>query len=89
MASLRVSATSRQQFEAAAGPHGAQFVGDASELTDKILAHYEIFGFDRFVIQMAIGVMEHAKLLKAIEILGTRVAPEVKKAVGERRTAAA
>ena len=81
--------TSRQQFEAAAGPRGAQFVGDASELTDKILAHYEIFGFDRFVIQMAIGVMDHAKLLKAIEILGTRVAPEVKKAVGERRIAAA
>lgn len=76
--------TNRAQFEAAAGPRGAQFVGDASELTDKILAHYEIFGFDRFVIQMAIGVMDHAKLLKAIEILGTRVAPEVKKAVGAR-----
>ena len=48
---------SRAQFEAAAGPRGAQFIGDASELTDKILAHHEIFGFDRFVIQMAIGVM--------------------------------
>lgn len=80
--------TSREQFEAAAGPRGAQFVGDASELADKILAHYEIFGFDRFVIQMAIGVMEHSKLLKAIEILGTRVAPEVKKAVAERKSAA-
>ncbi|MHB2266612.1 Atu2307/SP_0267 family LLM class monooxygenase [Aliihoeflea sp. PC F10.4] len=80
--------TSRAQFEAAAGPRGAQFVGDASELTDKILAHHEIFGFDRFVIQMAVGVMEHSKLLKAIEIFGTRVAPEVKKAVGAKRTAA-
>jgi probable LLM family oxidoreductase len=72
--------TSRQQFEAASGPRGAQFVGSPAELTDKILAHYEIFGFDRILIQMAIGVMDHAKLMKAIELLGTRVAPELRKA---------
>ncbi len=81
--------TSRVQFEAAAGPRGAQFVGDAQELIDKILAHHEIFGFDRFVIQMAIGVMDHAKLMKAIEILGTRVAPEVRKAVANTKRAVA
>ena len=72
--------TNRQQFEAASGPHGAQFVGSPAELTDKILAHHEIFGFDRILIQMAIGVMDHSQLLKAIEILGTKVAPELRKA---------
>lgn len=51
-------------------------------MTDKILAAHEIFRFDRFLIQMAIGVMDHIKLMKAIEILGTRVAPEVRKAIG-------
>jgi hypothetical protein len=30
---------------------------------------------------MAIGVLDHAKLMKAIEILGTKVAPEVRKAI--------
>jgi alkanesulfonate monooxygenase SsuD/methylene tetrahydromethanopterin reductase-like flavin-dependent oxidoreductase (luciferase family) len=73
--------TSRQQFDAARGPRGALFVGSPAEVTDKILAAHEIFRFDRFLIQMAIGVMDHVKLMRAIEILGTKVAPEVRKAV--------
>jgi hypothetical protein len=50
-------------------------------VTDKILAAHEIFRFDRFLIQMAIGVLDHAKLMKAIEILGTKVALEARKAL--------
>ncbi|MEZ0172247.1 LLM class flavin-dependent oxidoreductase [Microvirga sp. TS319] len=73
--------TSRQQFDAARGPRGALFVGSPAEVTDKILAAHETFRFDRFLIQMAIGVMDHAKLMRAIEILGTKVAPEVRKAL--------
>jgi probable LLM family oxidoreductase len=73
--------TSRQQFDAARGPRGALFVGSPAEVTDKILAAHEIFRFDRFLIQMAIGVMDHVKMMRAIEILGTKVAPEVRKAV--------
>lgn len=72
--------TSRAHFDASLGPRGALFVGSPAELVDKILAHHEIFGFDRFLIQMAIGVIEHRKLMKAIELFGTRVAPEVRKA---------
>jgi hypothetical protein len=30
---------------------------------------------------MAIGVIDHGRLMKAIELLGTRVAPELRKAV--------
>ncbi|HEX2135306.1 MAG TPA: LLM class flavin-dependent oxidoreductase [Microvirga sp.] len=75
--------TSRSRFDAARGPRGALFVGSAAEVTDKILATHEIFRFDRFLIQMAIGVFDHSKLMRAIEILGTRVAPEVRKAVGQ------
>ena len=48
---------------------------------DKILANHEIFGFDRFVLQMAIGVIPHKKMLKAIELYGTKVAPAVRRAV--------
>jgi probable LLM family oxidoreductase len=73
--------TSRAQFDLARGPRGALFVGSPAEVTDKILAMHAIFGFDRFLIQMAIGVMEHAKLMKAIELFGTKVAPEIRKAV--------
>jgi probable LLM family oxidoreductase len=67
------------------GRRGALFVGSPAEVTDKILAHHEIFGFDRFLIQMAIGVIEHRKLMKAIELFGTKVAPEVRKAISDAK----
>jgi alkanesulfonate monooxygenase SsuD/methylene tetrahydromethanopterin reductase-like flavin-dependent oxidoreductase (luciferase family) len=73
--------TSRSHFDAARGPRGALFVGSPAEVTDKILAAHEIFRFDRFLIQMAIGVLDHAQLMRAIEILGTNVVPEVRKAL--------
>ena len=76
--------SSKAQFEASASKLGANFAGSPAEVTDKILANYEIFGFDRFVIQMAIGVMDHAKLMKAIELFGTKVAPEVRKAAASK-----
>ena len=75
---------SRAQFEAGAGRLGANFLGSPAEVTDKILANHEIFGFDRFVIQMAIGVIDHARLMKAIELFGTKVAPEVRQAVAAK-----
>jgi alkanesulfonate monooxygenase SsuD/methylene tetrahydromethanopterin reductase-like flavin-dependent oxidoreductase (luciferase family) len=57
------------------------FVGEPAELVDKILAMHEIFGFSRFVIQMAIGIVAHEHVMQAIELLGTRIAPEVRKAL--------
>lgn len=76
-------------FDASCGPRGALYVGSPSQVTDKILATHAIFGFDRILIQMAIGVFDHAKLLRAIEILGTKVAPQLRKAVAERAAAPA
>ncbi|TPW30696.1 Atu2307/SP_0267 family LLM class monooxygenase [Pararhizobium mangrovi] len=76
------SPMTRPHFEALSGPSGAIFLGSPAEMVDKILAHHEIFGgFDRFVIQMAIGIIDHRDLMEAIELYGTRVAPEVRKAL--------
>ena len=75
------SPTSRRQYEAGRGPRGAIFAGSPAEVTDKILAAHAVFGFDRFLIQMAIGIIDHATLMRAIELFGTKVAPEVRKAV--------
>ncbi|MCD1616756.1 LLM class flavin-dependent oxidoreductase [Salipiger marinus] len=71
---------SRAQFDAGTGPEGAMFVGSPAQLVDKILSLREDLGFDRVTIQMAIGQIEHAEMLKAIELLGTKVAPELRKA---------
>lgn len=80
--------TSRRQFDAARGPRGNLFVGSPAEVTDKILAAHEVFKFDRILIQMAIGVLDHGKLMRAIELLGTKVAPELRKALQVEATPA-
>jgi probable LLM family oxidoreductase len=74
--------STRSQYDAAVSPRGNLFVGDPQMVIDKILANHEIFGFDRFLLQMAIGVIPHDRMLKAIELYGTKVAPAVRKAVG-------
>ncbi|TPE53142.1 LLM class flavin-dependent oxidoreductase [Amaricoccus solimangrovi] len=75
--------TSRAQFEAARSPRGALFVGSPQEVTEKILAAHEVFGMDRFLLQQAIGLVPHRDLMKAIELYGDRVAPAVRKALGD------
>jgi probable LLM family oxidoreductase len=71
--------TSRAHFDQARSPTGALFVGNPEQVAEKIVAQHKIFGNDRFLLQMAIGIMPHAKLMKAIELYGTKVAPIVRK----------
>ncbi len=71
--------TSRQQFDAMRGPQGALLVGSPQEVIDKLLFEYELFGNDRFLLQMALGDMPHAWIMRAIELLGTEVAPVVRR----------
>jgi probable LLM family oxidoreductase len=75
--------TSRAQFDLGRGPHGAQFVGDPQLVADKIVAHHRLFRNDRFLLQMAIGRMPHAQIMRGIELYGTKVAPLVRKALTE------
>ena len=71
----------RAQFEAACGPSGHLLIGDPDRVADRIIELHRVFGNSRILIQMAIGAMPHKELLKAIELLGTKVAPKVKEAV--------
>jgi probable LLM family oxidoreductase len=79
--------TSRAQFDQSRGPHGALFVGDPETVVDKIVAMHDIFQNDRFMLQMAIGTISHDKLMKAIELFGTKVAPVVRRRIAEKRAA--
>jgi probable LLM family oxidoreductase len=69
----------RQQFEAGRGPGGHLLVGSPQEVTEKVLEQSEIFHNDRFLAQLSVGPMPHAELMRAIELLGTEVAPAVRK----------
>lgn len=80
-------AMTREQFDALCSPHGALLVGSPQEVIDKILYQHEIFGHQRFLAQLSVGTMPHAKVMRAIELLGTVVAPAVRQEI-TRRTAA-
>ncbi|ESY87578.1 luciferase [Mesorhizobium sp. LNHC220B00] len=71
--------TSRAHFDQSRGPDGALFVGNPEQVAEKIVTQHRVFGNDRFLLQMAIGTMPHAKIMKAIELYGTKVAPMVRK----------
>jgi len=73
----------RAQFEAGRTPQGAYFVGSPQEVIDKILLQHEWFKHDRFLLQISVGTLPHAKVMKAIELLGTVVKPAVDKALGQ------
>jgi probable LLM family oxidoreductase len=74
--------TTRTQFDRARGPGGALLVGDAEEVAEKVLSVNEVLGgVSRLNFQMTVAAISHRKMMRAIEILGTRVAPIVRKAL--------
>ena len=73
----------RAEFDAMRGPQGALVIGSPQEVVDKILREHEIFGNQRFLLQMSIGAMPHRQVLRAIELLGTEVAPQVRRATAD------
>src|SRR6202140_3304389 len=77
--------TTRAQFDAVRGPTGALLVGDAETVAEKILYVNEALGgLSRITFQMGVSTLAHHKMLRAIEILGTEVAPIVRKALAAR-----
>jgi probable LLM family oxidoreductase len=71
----------RRQFDAERSPRGALLVGNPDEVIDKILFEHELFGLQRFLIQMSVGTMPHDQVMRSIELLGTVVAPAVRSRV--------
>lgn len=71
----------KAQYEASCSLHGANFVGTPDQIIEKILYQHEIFGHQRFMMQLTVGSLPHQKVMRAIELLGSEVAPAVKKAL--------
>ena len=74
----------RADYEAAASLRGANFVGSPEQVIEKILFQHEIFRHDRFLIQFTVGTLPHDKVMRSIELLGTRVAPVVREELARR-----
>jgi probable LLM family oxidoreductase len=73
-------AATRSGFDAQRGPDGALLIGEPGEVAEKILRHSEALGgISRITFQMNASSLPHAKLMKAIEAIGTHIAPAVRK----------
>lgn len=75
---------SRRQFDMERDLRGAICVGGPQEVIDKILYQYDLFGNQRYLIQLTVGPMPHAEVMRAIELLGAEVAPVVRREVALR-----
>ena len=71
----------RVDFDAMRSPTGSLVVGSVEEVVDKILYEHSLFNNTRFLAQMSVGIVPHDKVLRSIELLGTKVAPAIKKAL--------
>lgn len=76
---------SREQFEASCTLKGANMVGDPQQVIDKILYQHQIFGHDRFLLQMSVGSVPQDKMLRSIELFAKEVAPAVREKAESRR----
>ena len=67
-------------FESQIGPTGALVVGNVEEVAEKVLRHSEALGgLSRFSFQLDVAGLSHQQLMKAIELIGTKVSPLVNK----------
>jgi probable LLM family oxidoreductase len=68
----------REHFDAQRGPKGALLIGGPEEVAEKILRHSEALGgISRLTFQMDNAGLSHTKLMRAIELIGTRIIPLV------------
>ncbi|BCJ28814.1 LLM class flavin-dependent oxidoreductase [Actinocatenispora sera] len=79
----------RIAFDGQAGPRAGLLVGSPQEVVDKLLTYHELYGVRRAIIQMGFGGMPQRDHLKAIELLGTEVAPAVRREIARRERSAA
>ncbi len=71
----------QMQFEGGMSPEGALFMGDAHQVAEKMIATIEMFGLTRFIAHIDVGGPTHKEMMKAIELYGSKVLPEVRRAV--------
>ena len=73
----------RPRFDAQAGSLGAFLLGSPLDVAEKIIRHSNALGgLTRVTFQMDTANLQHEKLMKAIELIGTQVIPLVKHKLG-------
>jgi probable LLM family oxidoreductase len=78
----------REQYDAGLTLRGSTYTGSPEEVARKILWQHELFDHDRFLLQITVGSLPHEQTMRAIELLGTEVAPLVREEVSRRASGA-
>lgn len=78
----------RHAFDAQATPAAGLLVGSVQEIIDKLMAYHEAYGISRAIIQMGFGGVPQKEHLDAIELLGTEVAPVVRREIASQEEVA-
>jgi alkanesulfonate monooxygenase SsuD/methylene tetrahydromethanopterin reductase-like flavin-dependent oxidoreductase (luciferase family) len=65
----------RQQFDMMRAPDGSLVIGDVETVAGKIRRWREVLGVNRFELHISVGSLPHDRVLRCIEMLGTKVAP--------------
>ncbi len=74
------SPITRKDFEVQLGPNGALLIGNPEEVTEKIIRHSQVLGgISRFTFMMNPASLPHEKLMRATELIGSRIAPALHK----------
>ncbi|KAF6634474.1 LLM class flavin-dependent oxidoreductase [Paenibacillus sp. EKM208P] len=73
----------RSSFDAARSFEGALYVGDSDTVAQKIIHLRKQVGITRFLLHVPVGTMPHDDVMRAIELLGTEVAPRVREAISK------
>jgi probable LLM family oxidoreductase len=73
----------RSSFDAARSFEGALYVGDPETVARKIIHLRKKVGITRFLLHVPVGTMPHEDVMRAIELLGTEVAPRVREEISK------
>jgi probable LLM family oxidoreductase len=70
---------SRSDFDEMTSLRGAVALGSPEQVAEKIVFQHGVLGHQRYLMQVSVGTVPHREVLRAIELLGTEVAPLVRK----------
>src|SRR4051812_1266787 len=77
-----------REYAALRSARGALAAGSPDEVAEKLLFEHELFGHQRYLAQMSVGAVDHADVLRSMELFGTKVAPVVRDEVARREAQA-
>lgn len=79
MQALRGGGYPKQQFAQAIDHRDALMIGSPQQIIEKMLYQYELYGQQRFMAQIDFGGVPFDKITKNIELIATKIIPEIKK----------